>query len=517
MTADGLSISRARARLSAPIAVAMTNRRTRDVVVFIAFFLAMAVWFHRLMFHFNDAVLYGPNDESYGIRQYWSAAFEHKTPFTQTRDPLNGAPEGLEMGAAIQIANAVIPTTIWVLHYAVGFTGASNIFLLGGIVITAFSFYILLERLGMHPFAAFYGGYAFALNPWIMERAGAGHSGFMQGWIFPLLVAVMLYAHRRRTLVAAILVGLTLAFSFYVNSYFGLMSGVLWAVFWIADLVKQRTWADRLWSFTMADVSFVAATVAYIPVLVIWLQNKSVVGAGISNGVAQVQSLGATTQAFFLPSFRNPVLGKITLHWYPQAAYVWSENTLYLGWSLIVLAAIGVYLFRREQPETFARTSTRFFLFGMIVLAPVAFLFALQRRTTWLGVTIPMPSYVISEFTTFWRVFARFGFLVTFALAALAAVTLTVVIRRYRYGWPIAIAAFALLVFEYYDGVLPIYRLKPTAYSNWIAHQPPGIVANYPCQPTIRRRSDCCRDLLPAGLQQASAVHAVRQRIRRDA
>jgi hypothetical protein len=482
----GLAWNWARGTFGTRLAVALENRRVRDAVVLVAYLCVTALWFHRLMVHYNDAVLYKPNDESYGIRQYWGSEYFHSTPFTQTRDPLNGAPEGLEMAPAIQIANALIPTTIWGLHYLFGFVGASNIFLLSGLVLTGFAFYALLDRLGMHPFAAFYAGYAVAFNPWMLERAGAGHSGFMQAWIFPVVIAVMLYARQHNSVRAAVIVGLTLALSFYTNSYYGLMAGLIFGIFWVLDIVKQKNWADRFWAFTMADIAFVVAVVAFVPALVAWRTSSRAVSAGISNGVDQVQSLGATTQAYFLPSFRHPLLSHITRHFYPQAAFVWSENTLYLGWSLIVIGLVGAYLVFRRDAVTFARPLTRYFSIAMVILVPAAFFFSLQRQTTWFGVKIPMPSYVISEFTTFWRVFARFGLLVTLALAALAAITLTALIRRHRFGWPIAIAALALLAFEYYDGVLPIYRLQEMPYSEWIGRQPMGIVANYP-MPTDNR------------------------------
>jgi hypothetical protein len=480
VTAATPALTRAGIEFRLRVGEVLSRRRVRDPLAFLFFLAFTALWFHRLMFNMNDAVLYGPNDASYGIRQYWGAAYFHKTPFTEVVDPLNGAPEGLPIAAAVQTANALIPGVIWILHYPFGFTAASNIYLLGGLVLTGFSFYLLLDRLGFHPFGALVAGYALTFNPWMLERAGAGHSGFMQAWIFPLLVGVMLYAHRKRTLLAAVFVGLTMALSFYNNSYYGLMAGLVFVVFWGYDLAIQKSWGERLWSFTMADIALVSAIVAFSPALYVWLKNVRAVGAGVSNPVQDVQNLGATTQAYFLPSFRHPLLSHITRHFYPRAAFVWSENTLYLGWSLIILAAIGVYFVYRRYPETFALPLTRFFLIGMIILAPAAFLTSLQRKTTWLGVTIPMPSYVISDITTFWRVYARFGLLVTFALGALAALTLTVAIRRLRYGWAIALVAFGVLIFEYYDGVLPIYKLKPAAYATWLSHQPRGIVANYP-------------------------------------
>ena len=55
-------------------------------------------------------------------------------------------------------------------------------------------------------------------------------------------------------------------------------------------------------------------------------------------------------------------------------------------------------------------------------------------------------------------------------------------IRRYRFGLAAAMTVFAILAFEYYSGIPPIFRLTQTPYSAWIERLPAnsGIIANYP-------------------------------------
>ncbi len=462
------------------LATALSRPRVRDIVVFIVFFLLTALWFHRLMLHMGSAVLSGPNDESYGIRQYWGAEYLGKNPFTEHRDTLNGAPEGLSVSSAVQIANFIIPAAIWGLHWLVGFTAAANVFLLGGFVLTGFSMYLLLVRLGLHPLAGIYGGYALAFNPWMIERAYAGHGGFMQAWVFPLLVASLLWLHRRRSVVSAVVVGLMFAVSFYESSYYGLLATLVISVFLLVDFAQQANWRERLWSFSLADVMIITALVAFIPALIAWRGDRHAVAASISNPLQDLQNLGASPQSYILPAVRHPVLGGITTHFYPDAANKWSENTLFQGWTLIILGIVGAILVARRHPASRQTPTQRFFLVCMTFLAPAAFVFSLKRETNFFGITLPMPSYLVGELTTFWRVFARFGLLVTFALASLAALALSRWLRHHRYGAAIWVCAMALLVFEYYAGVAPIYSFSETPYSAWIAKQPPGIVANYP-------------------------------------
>lgn len=447
-----------------------------------AFFVGITVlWFHEIFGDLDNSVLVGPNDASYGIRAYWGAAYAGENPFTLRRDMLNGAPEGMPWSRALQYANALIPGSIWLLHYVVGFGAAANLYLLLGFVLTGFFMYLLLDRLGFHPVGSLLAGFAFAFNPWMIERAYAGHAGFMHAWVFPVLVGALLYQHRRRTVWSGVVVGLAVVTALYQSSYYGLLAALVVGVFWAVELVRTRSWQERLWVFTLADVAIATAVVAFLPALIAWHYDREAVAAVVSNPVTQLQSLGAAPESYVLPSVRHPLLEPITRAVDQRADDHWSENTLYLGWSLIALGAAGLVLVVRRHRDSLSAPLTRFFLLGMVVLAPAAFLFSLKRETTVLGVDIPMPSYLVGEVTTFWRVFARFGLLVTFALAALAAFALTVLIRRYRHGLAVAGAACALLVFEYFSGFAPAYSFSnPDPWVAWLKQQPRGIVAHYP-------------------------------------
>jgi len=453
----------------------------RDLFAF-AFFVGVTVlWFHEIFGDLGNSVLVGPNDASYGIRAYWGAAYVGENPFTLERDPLNGAPEGMPWSRAVQYANALIPGSIWLLHYLVGFGAAANLYLLLGFVLTGFSVYVLLDRLGFHPVGSLLAGFAVAFNPWMIERAYAGHAGFMHAWVFPVLVGALLYQHRRRTVWSGAVVGLAVLTTLYQNSYYGLLAVLVVGVFWAAELVRARSWHERLWLVTLADVAILTAIVAFLPALIAWHYDREAVATIVSNPVTQLQNLGAAPQSYVLPSVRHPILEPITRAVDQRADDHWSENTLYLGWSLIALGIAGIVLVVRRHRDSLSTPLTRFFLVCMVALAPAAFVFSLKRESTVFGVDIPMPSYLIGEFTTFWRVFARFGLLVTFALAALAAFALTVLIRRYRHGLAVASAACALLVFEYFSGFAPAYSFSnPDPWVGWLKQQPRGIVAHYP-------------------------------------
>jgi hypothetical protein len=463
------------------VSALLERRSVRYALAFLVGTLFTVFWFHNLFLHLGNAVLYGPNDESYSIRFYWGAAHAGHNPFNFHRDILNGFPEGLPNPTAVEWANLIIPATIWGLHWLVGFTAAENIFLLGGFILSFFSIYALLDYFGLHPAAAAYGAYASTFTPWMFERAGAGHHGFMQLWVFVVEIVALLYMHRRRSLTSAALAGLSLALVFYANSYYGLLGSVLFGVFIVVDFVQQSSWHARLWAVTLLDISVAAAVIGFLPALIAWKGDRQAVASGVSNPVQDVQNGGATLASYLMPGTRNPFLGGITRHFYPRADFVWSENTLYIGWSLIALGLVGAVLVLRRDPETIRTPLLRFFLVCILITAPVAFIWSLKRETSVLGLQIPMPSYAISEATTFWRVFARFGVLVVIALAILAAVALNVALKRWRWGRLLVVLAFAAIIFEHAISFPSAFQLTPgPAWATWLSKQPYGSVANYP-------------------------------------
>lgn len=444
------------------------------------FTLTTIVWFFPLLLQLNSSVLVGPNDETYAVREYWGAEQDGKTPFTWQHDYLNAAPEGFPFAPAVQIANFVQPGFVWVLRDVLGLYGAFNLFLLLGFVLTGFMVYLLLDRIGIGVLPGVFAGYAVAFNPWMIERAFAGHAGYMHAWIFPALVLVLLSAHRRRLLWSAAIVGLVLALSFYISSYYGLLAALLVGVFWVVDFVLARGLAEKLWTTTLVCVMTGVTGAALAPAALAWVLDRDRVAASVSNDVQQLQNLGASAESYILPSTRHPVLGGITRSFDVLADQHWAENTLYVGYSTLILGLIAIGLIVRRHPRLNETTGRRIVLLFAAVLVPAAFLFSLKRYTSILGIDVPMPAYVMGQFTTFWRVYARFGVLVVFGLALLAAFTLHVA-RERRGGRALGAVALAVLVFEFLPGTVPVFATdQPEPYARWLATQPRGIVANYP-------------------------------------
>src|SRR5262249_14511186 len=151
-----------------------------------------------------------------------------------------------------------------------------------------------------------------------------------------------------------------------------------------------------------------------------------------------------------------------------------TEETLFVGYTTLVLAVVAVVLLARRDPRL---VEPRVVLFAA-VLVPVAFLLSLAPSYPAGPVTIPTPSRVLAHVTTYLRVLARFGELAGMGLAILAAIALTALAARPGRWWRLLPAAALLLVaVELLPENPPLVDAgaRPQ-WVRWLAAAPRGIV-----------------------------------------
>jgi hypothetical protein len=466
------TVGRSRAAILARL---WTVRSTRYVLAFAFFAAAITIVFHAVLLHPGNHILFGFSDGTSQIRDYWTAAAQHKTPFTLTHDAYDGAPEGRDLAPAIQVANLFQPAFVWSLRGVVGLVGAWNAFLFLGLIATAMATFAFLDWLGCSFGAAVFGAYVATLNPWAIERAFAGHVAFLHGWVYIALTAALIRTRSRRSYRSAVVAGTALATCFYMASYDGLFASVLLLVFFMVELFRLRVARRR--TVEMAVLAFATTAVLLTPVLFLYARERTAVQAQAQHAVTQLATYGASPLAYLIPSSRNPVFSFM----YALHPNDFTEQTLFYGYTTIILAIVGVVRLRRRDP--WLRDPRRWWTaIFFAVLIPTAFVLSLPRVYVVGSLHIYMPSAVLGEITTFWRVYARFGILVGLGLAVVAALTLTSLARRDR-RWhllaPVALAAVACLEFLPGD-VKAFSTTAQPPYSSWLARHPGGIVATYP-------------------------------------
>lgn len=471
---EGLINGNARQRLSR-----LRDLATHEVLPpLVAFCALTTLVFAPLISRLGDGVLRGATDGAQVVRYLWLLDHLDSSPFGLGRDPYVGAPEGVPITSALEIAQPVQPTALWVGSQLFGETATFNLFLLSGFVLTGLAGHLLLRRLGLHPFAAFSGAAMMTFNPWMIERALEGHSAFVHMWPLLLLLGALIAVHESRRPVAALAVGAALGLCFLTTAYTGLLGLLVGAVFLGKTFAVSRGWADKLWVVSLTAVALAAASLFVLPGAIAYLADEESANAVAQHSAEELggAGLGATLSGYVRPSAQHPLLGSLGVE--PRLGTGNGETVLYLGITTIALAIAGAVLFVRRRAPLDA-TPLRSALGAAMVLAPVALVLSLPPQFELAGATVPLPSKLLAETTTFYRVYARFGFIVLVALALLASAALHILLQHRR-GSILAGAAVGLLAFEFLPGLLPVWSPEKRDSDRWLEAQPRGIVANYP-------------------------------------
>lgn len=438
-----------------------------------------ALFMPSLYLHPDGRVLEGPSDVSSAVREYRSTERRGLTPFTATRDPSLGAPEGMPISTGVAVANPVQPLFVWTVKGVTGILGALNVFMLLGLVLSAVLMFALLDRLGVHPLAAAFGAYAFAFNAYLIRKAVYGHAPLVHAWVFPALLLAMLRLRNARTLWSAVVAGAVLAAAFYVHTYYGVIATVLALVLLGVELASRH---DRR-TVALLAAGAAAAVVLVLPGALSLALDRGALSDTFGHRGAATEELGARPLAYLVPTEGNPFLGGLV----PDGIYDdlgpdGGEPELYLGWVAILLAGAGVLLLLRRHASV-PTGERRYVAVAAAILVPVAFLCSLPSQVTILGAAVPTPTALPSAVTTYLRVYGRFGVLVALGVAILAALALDVLVRRRR-GLALGATAFALLAVELaYDLPIEAWNVTKTpAHVDFLARQPLGIVASYPAQ-----------------------------------
>ena len=140
-----------------------------------------AIVFGSVVTNPTSHVLSGFTDAAMTMRAYDIIDQAGSTPFTFSRDPFNGAPEGYPMLPSAQIAAPIQPAFVWLSKDALGIVGAVNIFLLIGLLLTGVAMFALLDRCGVGFLPGVFAALLVTFNPWMVERAASGHVAFAHG------------------------------------------------------------------------------------------------------------------------------------------------------------------------------------------------------------------------------------------------------------------------------------------------------------------------------------------------
>ncbi|HEY4708079.1 MAG TPA: hypothetical protein VII64_11525 [Thermodesulfobacteriota bacterium] len=351
--------------------------------------------------------------------------------------------------------------------------------------LTAFYFlhYLTKDRLASALFGA-----AFAFSPYHTVHM---MSHFANLYWLPLCLLFLLKSLREGGYHNAALFGLSWGLLAVDNAYFGFFTALLIPVFVLFHLDSIKGRGPLYW----AGAGAIAAAVFFITVMpMAWPAIKASIAP--SPGAIGVESrrlsdlfiFSAKPLDYLMPSVHNPFLGALVpdLGTGPLKGHRYTEHTLYLGYTVIALAAIalrrGLKAGGALRRDALLFVSTA--LFMMLISAPPfiplgSFEIDTELRTVTAEHRILLPQYVLFKIFPLIRVYSRAGAVAMLAFIALAATGFTF----FRAGRGKAFLIVALLLAVEFTE-LPGFRItrpaEPEVY-RWLARQAGQFaIAEYP-------------------------------------
>jgi hypothetical protein len=395
-------------------------------------------------------VLRAPSERVFGME----IAGRHHDPFTVMQQ-FDGAPRP---------AMYWQPFTDAPGGFIARFTGgvaAYNWIVLLTFPLAAAGAFLLARDLGLSRGGAALAGLAYAFAPFHMAHA-AYHPHIAQvQWVPLYLVALWRCLDRATPWAVALLIAAAAAVALS-NFYGGLIAAVITPAAVAAHAIGNRQ-AAGMWRRAIVTlgvlVSIAAAGMAYAFVMAPALVANRAAFAFPQSDIARYS---ATAMSFLTPPVAHPLFGDAMRRaWY--AAGIRDgilEQQVFLGWTLIVLAAVAigswVMRFRERSPVP-----------TLLIVGGVALFFAIWPPA-WLYHALPM-----------FRSYARFGVVVQLMTAVAAGIGFDILRRSAHLRWRVAAAVFAMLLAgEYAVSPLAMSRdVLPTMAHRWVANRRSAIRA----------------------------------------
>lgn len=288
---------------------------------------------------------------------------------------------------------------------------------------------------------ALFAGYAAAFVPFHQLKAES-HINYVYGSLFIAIIWTYMWLMQRPSYRRALAFGAVCSLGFYFDGYFILISSLVIAglcgsflLFAAWRILRDRHGGGNVKPF-IKRVKYLAAGLVFLAVLllpIVVVYKTS--GKQISQSLAMVRSdiktetisYGARPIEFVAPSSDSALLPQKLpfLAVKPHGSNP-SESTLYMGWTIIVLALVSLaYLFigRRKQDKLKGMTYDELVL-AMVCVFIACFAFSLPALVTIGGHVFKTPTFVLVKLTSNWRALSRLFLAMHPAIVILASLGL---------------------------------------------------------------------------------------------
>lgn len=472
-------------------------------------YIIIALLFTALTLFYTDFVLLegthklfieGPGDGTAGFL-WLNFADRDWIPFFGHTDLVN-YPTGETLSNPTFITYSALLAPLWVLTKLFGAIMALNLVTFFGFFGCAMLMYWLIKRLTGNIAVAIFAGYAAAFVPYHIMKSSS-HLAYIFSLVFVLIFAAFIGFWNKPTVKRAVILAATVALAFYTDGYYLLIASIFVACLVVSGFIYSLIARDGL-RFILKRIKYLVLTVIalivlMLPVAYVQLSQgndiKNSLGRVRDNIAFEIEYYAARPSDFIIPSVHNPFLMNSTefqqIQKLKNSRSNTSENTLYVGFVLIVLCLIGlivaaVYIFARKHAtlRKLSDRERRHFLLAttiFIVSIPVLYFWTLPPHISIFGQNIITPSGLLIHFNiALWRVMARFFLPLHVIIVVFASLSLAVlfkVMHNMKWGRLISIGVVVvtmlLLSVEYASMTSrPAYDFNkiPAAYT-WLRDQ----------------------------------------------
>jgi O-antigen/teichoic acid export membrane protein len=420
------------------------------------------------------------SDSTGSVAWFWQA--RHESGFHllgSTHHTLTGAPVGWNDTNALNLQVFLPYYPTYLLSQIVGETAAYNLTLLAGFVFSGVTMYGLVRYLRCSRAVAAWAALAVIVFPWHLARVE--HVSLLHIEVLALLLFALVAASRRPSWLRFGLVGAANLACWLTSGYFGAIATVSTIAFALGAALVSR----RRHDWILVGGSTVCAFAVIVVLGIAAVSSGTNAGAGLKRQVGDLAYYGLHPTELVVPPVRNIVLGDSLESFWKDHAHGSNrtELTNYIGWLTIVLAFtwLVVAVRKRRTISEDDRSATG----GLVATFVVGLAFAAPSPVHVFGHEIAMPSRLLWEAVSAFRVPSRWDPMLMTALIPLAALGLQVVVRRFGRGaWVgLGIVAAAMVVSFLELAIHPAAdRFRTTAPPEYasVAQTPRGILAEYP-------------------------------------
>ncbi len=401
------------------------------------------------------------------------------------------------------VTNATLMVPGWIASKLVGPICSWNLMVLSGYLLSFAAMYCFIYWLTKRRSVALFAATAVAFTPYHYFKTH-GHLSYVHSELFVAILWSFIALWRKPSRILSLVFATCVALLFYTDGYFPMIGGIMLAG--IGSYVlgslgleykkRRKLTAESKIRLMHLLVSSVVACVLLLPIVFVKLRYGSQIGTNLGtvrgNLLLELKTYGAQLPDYFVPSQEHPVGLIRDLARDYRDSHIYSnkgEYHLYLGYSVLFLAGLGVWRFWKTKkiPKKYLDSS---WVVGLsIVVLGFAFFVSLVPYVELFGIDFVMPSRVIGMVTSFWRVYARLYLVVNLALVTIAAIGfhhLLLLIKSRHRRLTVSVLILAILIFE----MLPINPISRddewslTDFSDtysWLGKQPEiQSVAAYP-------------------------------------